>query len=81
MTVYTIIVFVSLVYTFRIMEKEEAASAAFEGTGRAPLIWQVRDIKRIRFSGAENRVGMIYDILRALGKQHINVLNIESQPT
>ncbi|NLC15661.1 MAG: sigma 54-interacting transcriptional regulator [Firmicutes bacterium] len=38
------------------------------------------DIKRIRFSGAENRVGMIYDILRALGKQHINVLNIEVSP-
>lgn len=38
------------------------------------------DIKRIRFSGAENRVGMIYDILRALGKQNINVLNIEVSP-
>lgn len=38
------------------------------------------DIKRIRFNGAENRVGMIYDILRALGRQNINVLNIEVNP-
>ncbi len=39
-----------------------------------------RQIKRIRFTGAQNRVGMIYDILKAVGKYGINVLNIEVNP-
>jgi TyrR family helix-turn-helix protein len=39
-----------------------------------------RQIKRIRFTGAQNRVGMIYDILKSVGKYGINVLNIEVNP-
>ncbi len=38
------------------------------------------EIKRIKFTGAENRVGMIYDILKAVGKHRINVLNVEVSP-
>lgn len=41
---------------------------------------ETMQIKRIRFTGAQNRVGMIYDILRTVGKYGINVLNIEVNP-
>ena len=39
-----------------------------------------RRIKRLRFTGAENRVGMVYDILKAVSNLGINVLNIEVNP-
>jgi len=37
-------------------------------------------VKRIRFTGAQNRVGMVYDILKAVSNCGINVLNIEVNP-
>lgn len=37
-------------------------------------------VRRIRFYGPENRVGMVYDILKVVGAQGINVLNIEVNP-
>lgn len=37
-------------------------------------------IKRLRFTGAQNRVGMVYDILKTVSNLGINVLNIEVNP-